>query len=168
MAFSVLVRSVTYNFLVSLGPIWVLTFLFLDPKPTNTARAIECQSRHSQVPLVVPLFLLVVIYLFYRMTLASLCLRLRSLLLTLITHITALRDLHSALRLIGVDPTGYGEHSGRRGALLQLQLRARLSTNSWFRVVGAPSPCRAYIFILIQIRKNRGPFFQKCPLHSGL
>ena len=28
---------------------------------------------------------------------------------------TALRDLRSALRLIGVDPTGYGEHSGRRG-----------------------------------------------------
>ena len=28
---------------------------------------------------------------------------------------TALRDLRSALRLIGVDPQGYGEHSGRRG-----------------------------------------------------
>ena len=33
-------------------------------------------------------------------------------------------------------------------------------------------PCfisfRHDISILIQIRKNRGPFFQKCPLHSGL
>ena len=28
---------------------------------------------------------------------------------------TALRDLRSALRLIGIDHTGYGEHSGRRG-----------------------------------------------------
>ena len=28
---------------------------------------------------------------------------------------TALRDLHSVLHLIGIDPTGYGEHSGRRG-----------------------------------------------------
>ena len=28
---------------------------------------------------------------------------------------TALRDLRSTLRLIGVDPTGYGEHSGRCG-----------------------------------------------------
>ena len=28
---------------------------------------------------------------------------------------TALRDLRSALRLIGIDPQGYGEHSGRRG-----------------------------------------------------
>ena len=28
---------------------------------------------------------------------------------------TALLDLRSALRLIGVDLTGYGEHSGRRG-----------------------------------------------------
>ena len=28
---------------------------------------------------------------------------------------SALRDLRSALRLIGVDPQGYGEHSGRRG-----------------------------------------------------
>ena len=28
---------------------------------------------------------------------------------------TALRDLRSALRLIGVNPTGYGKHSGRRG-----------------------------------------------------
>ena len=28
---------------------------------------------------------------------------------------TALRDLRSTLRLIGIDPTGYGEHSGRRG-----------------------------------------------------
>ena len=28
---------------------------------------------------------------------------------------TALRDLRSVLRLIGVDPHGYGEHSGRRG-----------------------------------------------------
>ena len=28
---------------------------------------------------------------------------------------TALRDLRSALRLIGIDPAGYGEHSGRRG-----------------------------------------------------
>ena len=28
---------------------------------------------------------------------------------------TALRDLRSALRLIGVDPQGYGEHYGHRG-----------------------------------------------------
>ena len=28
---------------------------------------------------------------------------------------TALRDLRSTLKLIGVDPSGYGEHSGRRG-----------------------------------------------------
>ena len=28
---------------------------------------------------------------------------------------SALRDLRSVLRLIGVDPSGYGEHSGRRG-----------------------------------------------------
>ena len=28
---------------------------------------------------------------------------------------TALRDLRAALSLIGVDPAGYGEHSGRRG-----------------------------------------------------
>ena len=28
---------------------------------------------------------------------------------------TALRDLRSALSLIGIDPSGYGEHSGRRG-----------------------------------------------------
>ena len=28
---------------------------------------------------------------------------------------TALRDLRSTLNLIGIDPTGYGEHSGRRG-----------------------------------------------------
>ena len=28
---------------------------------------------------------------------------------------TALRDLHSVLRMIRIDPTGYGEHSGRRG-----------------------------------------------------
>ena len=28
---------------------------------------------------------------------------------------TALRDLRSVLRLIGIDPNGYGEHSGRRG-----------------------------------------------------
>ena len=28
---------------------------------------------------------------------------------------TALRDLRSTLRLIGVDPTRFGEHSGRRG-----------------------------------------------------
>ena len=28
---------------------------------------------------------------------------------------TALRDLRSVLRLIGIDPQGYGEHSGRRG-----------------------------------------------------
>ena len=28
---------------------------------------------------------------------------------------TALRDLRTVLRLIGVDPRGYGEHSGRRG-----------------------------------------------------
>ena len=28
---------------------------------------------------------------------------------------SALRDLRSALRLIGIDPQGYGEHSGRRG-----------------------------------------------------
>ena len=28
---------------------------------------------------------------------------------------TALRDLHSVLHLIGIDPTGYGEHSGRHG-----------------------------------------------------
>ena len=27
----------------------------------------------------------------------------------------ALRDLRTVLRLIGLDPTGYGEHSGRRG-----------------------------------------------------
>ena len=29
-------------------------------------------------------------------------------------------------------------------------------------------PIFSQIFILIQIRKNRDPFFQKCPLHSGL
>ena len=28
---------------------------------------------------------------------------------------TALRDLQSVLRMIGIDPKGYGEHSGRRG-----------------------------------------------------
>ena len=28
---------------------------------------------------------------------------------------TALRDLRSALTKVGIDPTGYGEHSGRRG-----------------------------------------------------
>ena len=28
---------------------------------------------------------------------------------------TALRDLRTVLRLIGLYPTGYGEHSGRRG-----------------------------------------------------
>ena len=28
---------------------------------------------------------------------------------------TALRDLQSALRSVGIDPQGYGEHSGRRG-----------------------------------------------------
>ena len=28
---------------------------------------------------------------------------------------TALRDLRTVLRLIGLDPSGYGEHSGRRG-----------------------------------------------------
>ena len=28
---------------------------------------------------------------------------------------TALRDLHNILRSIGVDRSGYGEHSGRRG-----------------------------------------------------
>ena len=28
---------------------------------------------------------------------------------------TALRDLQSVLRMIGIDPQGYGEHSGRRG-----------------------------------------------------
>ena len=28
---------------------------------------------------------------------------------------TALRDLRSVLRLIGIDPHGYGEHSGQRG-----------------------------------------------------
>ena len=28
---------------------------------------------------------------------------------------TALSDLRSTLSLIGIDPTGYGEHSGRRG-----------------------------------------------------
>ena len=28
---------------------------------------------------------------------------------------TALRDLRTVLRLIGIDPQGYGEHSGRRG-----------------------------------------------------
>ena len=28
---------------------------------------------------------------------------------------TALRDLRSVLTSIGIDPTGYGEHSGRRG-----------------------------------------------------
>ena len=28
---------------------------------------------------------------------------------------TALRDLRSVLRLIGINPTGHGEHSGRRG-----------------------------------------------------
>ena len=28
---------------------------------------------------------------------------------------TALRDLCSVLRLIGINPTGYGEHSSRRG-----------------------------------------------------
>ena len=28
---------------------------------------------------------------------------------------TALRDLRSALCLIGIDPQGYGKHSGRRG-----------------------------------------------------
>ena len=28
---------------------------------------------------------------------------------------TALRDLRSALTLIGIDPSGYGKHSGRRG-----------------------------------------------------
>ena len=29
---------------------------------------------------------------------------------------SALRDLRTVLRLIGLDPTGYGEHSGRRGS----------------------------------------------------
>ena len=28
---------------------------------------------------------------------------------------TALRDLRNLLRLVGIDPTGYGKHSGRRG-----------------------------------------------------
>ena len=28
---------------------------------------------------------------------------------------TTLRDLRSVLRQIGIDPQGYGEHSGRRG-----------------------------------------------------
>ena len=32
-----------------------------------------------------------------------------------IKYNTALRDLRSALRLIGLDPQGYGKHSGRRG-----------------------------------------------------
>ena len=28
---------------------------------------------------------------------------------------TALRDLRNLLRLVGIDPSGFGEHSGRRG-----------------------------------------------------
>ena len=34
---------------------------------------------------------------------------------SLLKYNTALRDLRSVLRLIGIDPQGYGEHSGRRG-----------------------------------------------------
>ena len=34
-----------------------------------------------------------------------------------LTYNTALRDLRSVLRLIGIDPAGYGEHSGRRGGI---------------------------------------------------
>ena len=34
---------------------------------------------------------------------------------TSLKYNTALRDLRTVLRLIGLDPTGYGEHSGRRG-----------------------------------------------------
>ena len=32
-----------------------------------------------------------------------------------LSYSTALRDLRSALSSIGIDPSGYGEHSGRRG-----------------------------------------------------
>ena len=35
--------------------------------------------------------------------------------LTPLKYNTALRDLRSALSMIGVDPSGYGEHSGRGG-----------------------------------------------------
>ena len=35
--------------------------------------------------------------------------------LTPLSYNTALRDLRSALSTIGIDPSGYGEHSGRRG-----------------------------------------------------
>ena len=68
-------RSAIYNFPTSLGPIWVSIFLYKNPRLTNIARAIGCQSQHSQVPLDVLWFLLADIYRFYHMTQALSCLR---------------------------------------------------------------------------------------------
>ena len=57
---------------------------------------------------------------------------------------TALRDLHTVLRLIGIDPDGYGEHSGRRGGttaaaakgatLTELMLQGRWKSESMPRL----------------------------------
>ena len=57
---------------------------------------------------------------------------------------TALRDLRSALTLIGIDPDGHGEHSGRRGGttaaaangatLTELMMQGRWRTESMPRL----------------------------------
>ena len=54
---------------------------------------------------------------------------------------TALRDLRSVLRLIGIDPTGYGEHSGRHGGTTAAAAKVLLWTNLRFKDVGVPNQC---------------------------
>ena len=61
-----------------------------------------------------------------------------------LSYNTALSDLRNTLRLIGIDPAGYGEHSGRRGgttaaaakgaSLNELMLQGRWKSESMPRL----------------------------------
>ena len=63
---------------------------------------------------------------------------------TPLSYSTALHDLRNILRLIGLDPSGYGEHSGRRGgttaaaakgaSLNELMLQGRWKSESMPRL----------------------------------
>ena len=117
MVYYVLAKLVISLSPTFLGLTLVLIFLLINQKPIKQAKAIGFLQLVSLVPHGVQLphtpiliFFTIYIWLYHALREEK---SFRS--FFSFGYSTALRNLRSALSSVGIDPSGYGEHSGRRG-----------------------------------------------------
>ena len=105
-----------YGLMISHGPQSGLTFSFANQRQINTPKAILFLSRNKN-NLLCPVSLTLLYFKRFNLTSGFLLPSLKGQVPDSskpLAYVTALKDLRRCLALVNIDPSGFGEHSGRR------------------------------------------------------